>query len=214
MEEFDNVIVCDHPLVQHKVSLLRDKNTGSKEFRELVQEISMFMCYEATRGLPLKEIQIETPLGRLANSKVISGRKLAFVPIMRAGLGMVDGALALVPTAKVGHVGIYRDKANGNTAAGYYDKLPFDIANREVIVLDLMLATGVSAIKTVDIVKEAGARNVKFMCVLTCPEGIGALHKAHPDVQVICGAIDEGLNEELYIIPGIGDGGDRLFGTK
>ncbi len=214
MEKFDNVIVCDHPLVQHKVTLLRDKNTGAKEFRELVHEISMFMSYEATRDLPLKDIQIQTPLGELANSKVISGRKLAFVPIMRAGLGMVDGALACVPTAKVGHVGIYRDKQNGNTAAEYYCKLPFDIANREVIILDLMLATGVSAIHTAEIVKKAGAKNVKFMCVLACPEGIKALHEAHPDVQIICGAIDEGLNEDLYIIPGIGDGGDRLFGTK
>lgn len=214
MEKFENVIVCDHPLVQHKVTLLRDKNTGAKEFRELVHEISMFMSYEATRDLPLKDIQIQTPLGELANSKVISGRKLAFVPIMRAGLGMVDGALACVPTAKVGHVGIYRDKQNGNTAAEYYCKLPFDIANREVIILDLMLATGVSAIHTADIVKKAGAKNVKFMCVLACPEGIKALHGSHPDVEIICGAIDEGLNEDLYIIPGIGDGGDRLFGTK
>ncbi len=214
MEKFENVIVCDHPLVQHKVTLLRDKNTGAKEFRELVHEISMFMSYEATRDLPLKDIQIQTPLGELANSKVISGRKLAFVPIMRAGLGMVDGALACVPTAKVGHVGIYRDKQNGNTAAEYYCKLPFDIANREVIILDLMLATGVSAIHTAEIVKKAGAKNVKFMCVLACPEGIKALHEAHPDVQIICGAIDDGLNEDLYIIPGIGDGGDRLFGTK
>lgn len=208
-----NVVLCDHPLVQHKISLLRDKNTGSKEFRELVQEISMFMCYEATRDLPLKEVQIETPLA-LATAKIISGRKVAFVPIMRAGLGMVDGALALVPAAKVGHVGIYRDKAHDNSAQSYYCKLPFDIANREVIILDLMLATGVSAIKTVDIVKEAGANHVKFMCVLTCPEGIKALQQAHPDVDIVCGAIDEGLNEELYIVPGIGDGGDRLFGTK
>ena len=214
MENFENVIVCDHPLVQHKVTLLRDKNTGAKEFRELVHEISMFMCYEATRDLPLKDVRIETPLGELADSKIISGRKLAFVPIMRAGLGMVDGALALVPTAKVGHVGIYRDKQNGNTAAEYYCKLPFDIANREVIILDLMLATGVSAIHTAKIVKDAGAKNVKFMCVLACPEGIKALQEAHPDVQIICGAIDKGLNEDLYIIPGIGDGGDRLFGTK
>ncbi len=214
MEKFENVIVCDHPLVQHKVTLLRDKNTGAKEFRELVHEISMFMSYEATRDLPLKDIRIQTPLGELASSKVISGRKLAFVPIMRAGLGMLDGALACVPTAKVGHVGIYRDKQNGNTAAEYYCKLPFDIANREVIILDLMLATGVSAIHTAEIVKKAGAKNVKFMCVLACPEGIKALHEAHPDVQIICGAIDEGLNEDLYIIPGIGDGGDRLFGTK
>ncbi len=209
----ENVHVCDHPLVQHKISLLRDKNTGSKEFRELVSEISSFICYEATRDLPLKEVKIETPLA-LANAKVISGRKVAFVPIMRAGLGMVDGALALVPAAKVGHVGIYRDKANSNSAAEYYCKLPFDIANREVIILDLMLATGVSAIKTVEICKNAGAKNVKFMCVLTCPEGIKALHEAHPDVQIICGAIDEGLNDDLYIVPGIGDGGDRLFGTK
>ncbi len=209
----NNVHVCDHPLVQHKISLLRDKNTGSKEFRELVSEISMFICYEATRDLPLKEVQIETPLA-LANAKIISGRKVAFVPIMRAGLGMVDGALALVPAAKVGHVGIYRDKANNNSAAEYYCKLPFDIANREVIILDLMLATGVSAVKTVEIVKNAGAKNVKFMCVLTCPEGIKALQEAHPDVEIVCGAIDEGLNENLYIVPGIGDGGDRLFGTK
>lgn len=209
----NNVHVCDHPLVQHKISLLRDKNTGSKEFRELVSEISMFICYEATRDLPLKEVQIQTPLA-VANAKIISGRKVAFVPIMRAGLGMVDGALALVPAAKVGHVGIYRDKANSNSAAEYYCKLPFDIANREVIILDLMLATGVSAIKTVDIVKKAGAKNVKFMCVLTCPDGINALQAAHPDVEIITGAIDEGLNDDLYIIPGIGDGGDRLFGTK
>ncbi|MGN0649904.1 MAG: uracil phosphoribosyltransferase [Oscillospiraceae bacterium] len=207
------VTVCDHPLVQHKISLLRDKNTGSKEFRELVHEISMFMCYEATRDLPLKEVQIQTPLG-VADANVISGRKVAFVPIMRAGLGMVDGALALVPAAKVGHVGIYRDKANSNSAAEYYCKLPFDIANREVIILDLMLATGVSAIKTVEIVKNAGAKHVKFMCVLTCPEGIKALREAHPDVEIVCGAIDKGLNEDLYIVPGIGDGGDRLFGTK
>lgn len=209
----ENVHVCDHPLVQHKISLLRDKNTGSKEFRELVNEISMFICYEATRDLPLKEVKIETPLA-LADSKIISGRKVAFVPIMRAGLGMVDGALALVPAAKVGHVGIYRDKANSNSAAEYYCKLPSDIKNREVIIMDLMLATGVSAVKTVDIVKNAGAANIKFMCVLTCPEGIKALHDAHPDVEIICGAIDGGLNDELYIVPGIGDGGDRLFGTK
>lgn len=209
-----NVIICDHPLVQHKVTLLRDTNTGSKEFRELVHELSMFMCYEATRDLPLKDVQIQTPLGELACSKIISGRKVAFVPIMRTGLGMVDGALALVPTAKVGHVGIYRDNENGNAAASYYSKLPQDIANREVIILDLMLASGATAIKTVDIVKKAGARNIKFMCVLTCPEGIKALHSKHPDVEIICGAVDKGLNDELYIVPGIGDGGDRLFGTK
>lgn len=213
MEKFDNVVVCDHPLVQHKLSLLRDKNTGSKEFRELVNELSMFMCYEATRDLPLKDVQIETPLG-ISDSKIISGRKVAFVPIMRAGLGMVDGALALVPAAKVGHLGIYRDKQKDNAASDYYCKLPFDIANREVIILDLMLATGVSAVKAVDIVKKAGATNIKFMCLLTCPEGIKTLHDVHPDVEIVTGAIDKGLNEDLYIEPGIGDGSDRLFGTK
>ena len=208
-----NIIQCDHPLVQHKISLLRDKNTGSKEFRELVQEIAMFMCYEATRDLPLKEVQIETPLG-LANSNIISGRKVAFVPIMRAGLGMMDGALALVPAAKVGHLGLYRDEANGNAPQEYYCKLPFDIANREVIILDPMLATGGSAVKAVDIVKKAGAKQIKFMCIITCPDGLKAFQTAHPDVDVICGAVDKGLNENSYIVPGIGDCGDRLFGTK
>ena len=208
-----NIIQCDHPLVQHKISLLRDKNTGSKEFRELVQEIAMFMCYEATRDLPLKEVQIETPLG-LANSNIISGRKVAFVPIMRAGLGMMDGALALVPAAKVGHIGLYRDEANGNAPQEYYCKLPFDIANREVIILDPMLATGGSAVKAVDTVKKAGAKQIKFMCIITCPEGLKAFQTAHPDVDVICGAVDKGLNENSYIVPGIGDCGDRLFGTK
>ena len=208
-----NIIQCDHPLVQHKISLLRDKNTGSKEFRELVQEIAMFMCYEATRDLPLKEVQIETPLG-LANSNIISGRKVAFVPIMRAGLGMMDGALALVPAAKVGHIGLYRDEANGNAPQEYYCKLPFDITNREVIILDPMLATGGSAVKAVDIVKKAGAKQIKFMCIITCPEGLKAFQTAHPDVDIICGAVDKGLNENSYIVPGIGDCGDRLFGTK
>ena len=213
MENYKNVVLCDHPLVQHKLSLLRDKNTGSKEFRELVNEISMFICYEATRDLPLKDVRIETPLA-LADAKIISGRKVAFVPIMRAGLGMVDGALALVPAAKVGHVGIYRDKMHDNTATEYYCKLPFDIANREVIIMDLMLATGVSAIKTVEIVKESGAKNIKFMCLLTCPEEIESFHEKFPDIEIFCGAIDKGLNDELYIVPGIGDGSDRLFGTK
>lgn len=208
-----NVIVCDHPLVQHKISLLRDKNTGAKEFRELVHEISMFICYEATRDLPLKDVQIETPL-ELATSKIISGRKVAFVPILRAGLVMVDGALALVPAAKVGHIGLYRDEMNGNFTHEYYCKLPFDIANREVIILDPMLATGGSAIKSINIVKQAGAKHIKFMCILTCPEGLKAVQEAHPDVDIICGAIDKGLNDDLYIVPGIGDCGDRLFGTK
>lgn len=173
----------------------------------------MFMCYEATRDLPLKEVQIETPVS-LAESKVISGRKVAFVPIMRAGLGMLDGALALVPAAKVGHIGLYRDESKGNATQEYYCKLPFDIANREVLILDPMLATGGSAITAVNIVKKAGAKQIKFMCIVTCPEGLKNLQEAHPDIDIICGAIDKGLNENAYIIPGIGDCGDRLYGTK
>ena len=204
--------IMDHPLIQHKVTLLRGKNTGSKEFRELINEVAMLMCYEATRDMPVKQIEIETPIC-IAKANVISGRKVAFIPILRAGLGMVDGLLKLVPAAKVGHIGMYRDHET-HLPVEYYCKLPFDIANREVIILDLMLATGVSAVKAVDIVKKAGAKSVKFMCVLTCPEGVKALQDAHPDVDIVCGAVDEGINEDLYIIPGIGDGGDRLFGTK
>lgn len=205
--------ICDHPLVQHKISLLRDVNTGSKEFRELVNEISMLMCYEATRDLPLKKVTVQTPVA-IAETNVISGRKLAFVPILRAGLGMVDGAIALVPAAKIGHIGIYRDKSNSNSAAEYYCKLPFDINERDVIVTDLMLATGASAIHAIKKIKETGAHTIKFMCVIACPEGVKALQEAYPDVEIYCGAMDKGLNEDLYITPGIGDGGDRIFGTK
>ena len=208
-----NVIVCDHPLVQHKISLLRDKNTGSKEFRELVQEIAMFMCYEATRDLPLKEVQIETPLA-LANAKIISGRKVAFVPIMRAGLGMMEGALALVPAAKVGHIGLYRDEINGNTTHEYYCKLPFDIANREVIILDPMLATGGSAAAAITFVKEYGVKQIKLMNILAAPEGIARVRKEHPDVEIYVAAVDKCLNDHGYIVPGLGDAGDRIFGTK
>ncbi len=205
--------ICDHPLVQHKLSLIRDKNTGSKEFRELVSEVSMLMCYEATRDLPLKSVQIQTPVA-IANSSIISGRKLAFVPILRGGLGMVDGAIKLVPAAKIGHIGIFRDKSSGNAAAEYYCKLPFDIDERDVIITDLMLATGVSAVHAVKRVKDSGARSVKFMCLIACTQGANALHEAFPDVDIYCGAMDNELNEDLYIVPGIGDGGDRLFGTK
>ena len=208
-----NVIVCDHPLVQHKISLLRDKNTGSKEFRELVQEIAMFMCYEATRDLPLKEVQIETPLA-LANAKIISGRKVAFVPIMRAGLGMMEGALALVPAAKVGHIGLYRDESNGSTTHEYYCKLPSDIGERDVIVLDPMLATGGSAIDAISQIKKRNPRSIKFMCIIAAPEGLDALSKAHPDVDIFAAAKDEKLNDHGYIVPGLGDAGDRIFGTK
>ena len=205
-------MIFDHPLIQHKISLLRNKNTGSKEFRELVGEVSMLMCYEATRDLPLKEITIETPVSE-ARVQVISGKKIALVPILRAGLGMVEGILEMIPAAKVGHIGLYRNPETLQPIE-YYCKLPFDIANREVIILDPMLATGGSAVKAINIVKKAGAKQIKFMCIVTCPQGLKAVQDAHPDVDIITGAIDEGLNENLYIVPGIGDCGDRLFGTK
>lgn len=205
-------MILDHPLIQHKLSLLRNKNTGSKEFRELVGEISMLMCYEATRDLPLKEIEVETPVA-IAKTKIIAGRKLAFVPILRAGIGMLEGVLSMVPAAKVGHIGMYRDPQTLQPVT-YYCKLPSDINEREVIVLDPMLATGGSAVEAIKILKEKGAVNVKFMCVIASPEGMKALTEAHPDVQVYCAALDEKLNDEKFIVPGLGDCGDRIFGTK
>ena len=205
-------MIFDHPLIQHKISLLRNKNTGSKEFRELVGEVSMLMCYEATRDLPLKEVEIETPVA-LAKTKVIAGRKLAFVPILRAGIGMLDGVLSMVPAAKVGHIGLYRDPQTLQPVK-YYCKLPSDINEREVIVLDPMLATGGSAVAAIQMLKESGAANIKFMCIIASPEGLNALTEAHPDVQVYCAALDEKLNDDKYIVPGLGDCGDRIFGTK
>ncbi|MEG0894235.1 MAG: uracil phosphoribosyltransferase [Oscillospiraceae bacterium] len=207
-----NPFIMDHPLIQHKISLLRDKNTGSKEFRELISEIAMLMCYEATRSLPLKEVEIETPIC-VAKTKIISGRKLAFVPILRAGLGMVDGVLKLVPAAKVGHIGLYRDPETAKPVE-YYCKLPSDIAKRDVIVLDPMLATGGSAVDAITRLKEKDVKNIKFMCVIAAPEGLKALTEAHPDVEVYCASLDEKLNEHKYIVPGLGDAGDRIFGTK
>ena len=204
--------IMDHPLIQHKITHVRDKNTGSKEFRELISEIAMLMCYEATRDLPLEEIEIETPMMK-CKSKVISGRKLAFVPVLRAGLGMVDGVLKLVPAAKVGHIGLYRDH-DTHLPVEYYCKLPADIEEREVIVLDPMVATGGSVVDAVRLVKEHGAKNVKLMCVIAAPEGLELMAKEHPDVQVYCAALDEGLNDDAYILPGLGDAGDRIFGTK
>ena len=205
-------MIFDHPLIQHKISLLRNKNTGSKEFRELVGEVSMLMCYEATRDLPLKEVEIETPVA-LAKTKVIAGRKLAFVPILRAGIGMLDGVLSMVPAAKVGHIGLYRDPQTLQPVK-YYCKLPSDINEREVIVLDPMLATGGSAVAAIQMLKESGAAKIKFMCIIAAPEGLNALTEAHPDVQVYCAALDEKLNDDKYIVPGLGDCGDRIFGTK
>ena len=208
----ENIMVMDHPLIQHKLTLLRDKNTGSKDFRELVSEIATLMCYEATRDLPLKEVEIETPVAK-AVTKVIAGRKLAFVPILRAGLGMVDGVLSLVPAARVGHIGLYRDPETLEPVE-YYAKFPEDIEEREVIVIDPMLATGGSAIDAIKMIKKRNVKKIKFMCIIAAPEGLKALSETHPDVQIYCAALDEKLNEHAYIVPGLGDAGDRIFGTK
>lgn len=212
MENRDNVFIFDHPLIQHKVSLLRDKNTTSKEFRELVSEISTMMGFEVTRDIPLKEVEIETPVA-LAHTKVIAGKKLAFVPILRAGLGMVEGMLSLIPMARVGHIGLYRDPETLEPVE-YYCKLPDDVAERDVVILDPMLATGGSACDAVMFIKNRGVKNIKFVCIIASPEGIAKLQKEHPDVGVYCAAVDERLNDHGYIVPGLGDAGDRLFGTK
>ncbi len=206
------IVITNHPLIQHKLTLLRDKNTGSKEFRSLVGEISMLMCYEATRDLPLQEVEIETPIA-VAKTKVISGKKLAFVPILRAGLGMVEGVVALVPSARIGHIGLYRDPETLKPVE-YYCKLPADINEREVIVLDPMLATGGSAVDAITLIKKLEPKSIKFMGIIAAPEGLEMLSKAHPDVDIFCAALDEKLNEHGYIVPGLGDAGDRIFGTK
>ena len=206
------VYIMDHPLIQHKLTFLRDKNTGSLEFRTLVSEIAMLMCYEATRDLPLEEVETETPVA-VAKTKVIAGKKLAFVPILRAGLGMVDGVLALVPSARVGHIGLYRDPDTLQPVE-YYCKLPADIEEREVIVVDPMLATGGSAIDAISQIKKRNPKEIKFMCIIAAPEGLNALKEAHPDVDIFVGALDDHLNDHGYIVPGLGDAGDRIFGTK
>ncbi len=207
-----NVHVMEHPLIQHKLSLMRDRQTGVKEFREATREIAMLMCYEATRDLPLKEITIETPLAH-AKTSVISGKKMAIVPILRAGLGMLDGMLELIPAAKVGHLGLYRDPESMKPVE-YYAKFPSDIAERDVILIDPMLATGGSAEAAVTALKERGVKNIKFVCLLSTPVGLDTLQKAHPDVEIFTAAIDPELNDHGYIIPGLGDAGDRIFGTK
>ena len=207
-----NPMILDHPLVQHKVSHLRDRNTGTKEFKELVSELAMLLCYEATRDLPTEEVEIETPVA-IAKTRVLSGRKLALVPILRAGLGMVDGMLTLLPAAKVGHIGLYRNEETLEPVE-YYCKLPSDIAERDVMVLDPMLATGGSAVDAIAQIKKRGAKSIKFLAIIAAPEGLERLHAAHPDVDIYVAALDEKLNENGYIIPGLGDAGDRIFGTK
>ncbi len=205
-------MILDHPLVQHKVSLLRNKNTGTKEFKELVSELATLLCYEATRDLPTEEVEIETPVA-VAHTRVLAGRKLALVPILRAGLGMVDGMLTLLPAAKVGHIGLYRNEETLEPVE-YYCKLPADTAERDVIVLDPMLATGGSARDAITQIKKRGARSIKFIGIIAAPEGLQKLHEAHPDVDIYVAALDDHLNENGYIVPGLGDAGDRIFGTK
>ncbi len=207
-----NLTITNHPLIQHKLHILRDKNTPSTEFRMLVSEIAMLLCYEATRDLELKPVEVETPITK-GTFKTIAGKKLAFVPILRAGLGMVDGVLKLVPSARVGHIGLYRDPETLKPVE-YYCKLPSDICEREVIVLDPMLATGGSAIDAITQIKKRGPKSIKFIGIIAAPEGLQALQNAHPDVDIYCAALDEKLNEHGYIVPGLGDAGDRIFGTK
>ena len=208
----DNVTIINHPLIQHKISMLRDKNTGTNEFRTLIEEIATLMGYEALRDLPLEEVEVEPPIEKCF-TPVISGKKLAIVPILRAGLGMVNGILALVPTAKVGHIGLYRDEVT-HEPHEYYCKLPSPIDQRTIVVTDPMLATGGSAVAAVDFIKQHGGKTIKFMCIIAAPEGLKRLHEAHPDIQIYVGHLDRELNENAYICPGLGDAGDRIFGTK
>lgn len=206
------VHVLEHPLLQHKLSILRDEKTGVKIFRELVGEIAMLMCYEATRNLPTEQVQVKTPMG-MADCWVLSGKKLAIVPILRAGLGMVDGILALIPSAKVGHIGLYRDPET-HLPVEYYCKMPPDISERTVMVLDPMLATGGSASAALQFLKGYGCKNLILMNIIASPEGVARIEKDHPDVDIFVAAVDQGLNENAYIVPGLGDAGDRIFGTK
>ncbi|PNV63936.1 uracil phosphoribosyltransferase [Clostridium sp. chh4-2] len=208
----ENVTIINHPLIQHKISILRNKATGTNEFRALTEEIAMLMGYEALRDLPLKDVEVETPL-ETCMTPMIAGKKLAVVPILRAGLGMVNGILALVPSAKVGHIGLYRDEVT-HEPHEYYCKLPSPIELRTIVVTDPMLATGGSAVSAVDFIKQHGGKNIKFMCIIAAPEGVARLQEAHPDIQIYIGHVDRELNENAYICPGLGDAGDRIFGTK
>ena len=206
------VKVIDHPLIQHKLTLIRDIRTGTKDFRELLEEIAMLMAYELTRDLPLEEIEVETPVAK-CRAKVLAGKKISVVPILRAGLGMVSGVLQLIPAAKVGHIGVYRDPQTLKPVE-YYCKLPPDVSERDVIVIDPMLATGGSSVAAIDMLKRGGAKQIKLMCLVAAPEGVKIVNDAHPDVEIYTAAVDECLNDHGYIVPGLGDAGDRIFGTK
>ena len=206
------VVVMDHPLIQHKIGFIRRTDTGTKDFRQTISEIAMLICYEATRDLKLADVEIETPICKTTVKK-LSGKKLAIVPILRAGLGMVDGMLSMIPAAKIGHIGLYRDPET-LMPVEYYCKLPADCADREVFVVDPMLATGGSSIAAIQMLKDKGCKNIHFMCIIAAPEGVAAMEEAHPDVDMYIGALDEKLNDHGYIVPGLGDAGDRIFGTK
>lgn len=208
----DNVFIQNHPLIQHKITMLRDENTGTNEFRKLIEEIAMLMGFEALRDLPLEDVEVKTPI-ETCMSPMIAGKKLAVVPILRAGLGMVNGITALVPSAKIGHIGLYRDEVT-HEPHEYYCKLPSPIEQRTIVVCDPMLATGGSAVSAVDFIKEHGGKSIKFLCIIAAPEGIKRFHEAHPDVQLYVGHLDRELNPNAYICPGLGDAGDRIFGTK
>ncbi len=208
----EKITVFDHPLLKHKITLMRDKNTGTNEFRQMVEEIAMLMGFEALKDLPTQDIEVETPIEKCM-SPVIAGKKLAVVPILRAGLGMVNGILSLVPSAKIGHIGLYRDPVT-HEPHEYYCKLPSSIGERLILVTDPMLATGGSAVAAVDFIKERGGKNIKFLSIIAAPEGIEALAKAHPDIEIYCAQVDRELNDHAYICPGLGDAGDRIFGTK
>ena len=210
--ENENIVICDHPLIKHKITMLRNKETGTNEFRAIVEEIAMLMGYEALRDLELEDVEVETPIEK-ANCPVIAGKKPAIVPILRAGLGLVGGLLKLMPAAKIGHIGLYRDEET-HEPHEYYCKLPAPIEQRKIFVVDPMLATGGSAVAAIDFIKQHGGKDITFMCVIAAPEGVEKLHKAHPDVKIFIGNLDRQLNENAYICPGLGDAGDRIFGTK
>ena len=206
------VVIMDHPLIQHKIGFIRRTTTGTRDFRETISEIAMLICYEATRDLKLQDVEIETPICK-TTVKELKGRKLCVVPILRAGLGMVDGMLTLIPTAKVGHIGLYRDPETLKPVE-YYCKMPADVSEREIFVVDPMLATGGSSVAAIQMLKDRGCKNIHFMCIIAAPEGLKAMQEAHPDVDIYVGSLDEHLNEHGYIVPGLGDAGDRIFGTK